>query len=120
MGSWPGSDAIWAAPSHSPVLLLFVAQETFAGAYTIHEIWVSNDPIGNDRKKAKLVHTFKGETTNLQALKFDFPKDMSARYIEVRTTQSPTWIAWWEIEIRVREEKPCAPRRREPSFRSGP
>ncbi len=72
---------------------------------TIHEIWVSNEPIGDDRTKAKLVHTFKGHTTNQQALKFEFPKDLSARYIEIRTTQSPTWIAWWEIEIRVRDER---------------
>jgi hypothetical protein len=72
---------------------------------TIHEVWVSNEPIGNDRSKAKLVHTFKGETSNRQALNFDFPKDTTARYVLVRTTQSPTWIAWCQIEIRVREEK---------------
>jgi RNA polymerase sigma factor (sigma-70 family) len=71
---------------------------------TVHEIWVSDEPIGNDRKKAKLVHTFKGETTNRQELKFEFPKELSARYVEVLTTQSPTWIAWVQIEIRVREE----------------
>jgi RNA polymerase sigma factor (sigma-70 family) len=83
---------------------------------TIHEVWVSSEPIGNDRSKAKLVHTFKGETSNRQALKFDFPKDTTARYVLVRTTQSPTWIAWCQIEIRVREEKvvpldPEAPRK---------
>jgi RNA polymerase sigma factor (sigma-70 family) len=76
---------------------------------TTHEVWVSNEPIGNDRTKARLVHTFKGETTNLQALKFDFSRDLSARYIEVRTTQSPTWIAWWEIEIRVWKQGKVAP-----------
>jgi RNA polymerase sigma factor (sigma-70 family) len=72
---------------------------------TVHEVWVSNEPIGNDRTKAKLIHAFEEHTTNMQALKFDFPKGLSARYIEVRTTKSPTWIAWWEIEIRVRDEK---------------
>jgi RNA polymerase sigma factor (sigma-70 family) len=72
---------------------------------TVHEVWVSDEPIGEDRAKARLVHTFKGHTTNKQVLKFDFPKDLSARYVEVRTTTSPTWIAWWEIEIRVRDEK---------------
>jgi RNA polymerase sigma factor (sigma-70 family) len=84
-------------------ITLFPCQDIPGG--TVHEIWVSDEPIGNDRSKAKLVHTFKGETTNQQALKFDFPRDLSARHIEVRTTQSPTWIAWWEIEIRVRDEK---------------
>jgi hypothetical protein len=68
---------------------------------TTHEVWVSNEPIGDDRSKAKLAHTFKGDFKDTKELKFTFPKDLSARYIQVRTTQSPTWIAWWEVEIRV-------------------
>jgi hypothetical protein len=70
---------------------------------TTHEVWVSDSPIGDDRSKAKLAHTFQGETTDRQPLKFDFPKGTSARYVQVRTTQSPTWVAWWEVEIRARE-----------------
>src|SRR5581483_10110011 len=68
---------------------------------TVHEIWVSDAPIGNDRTKARLVHTFKGHTTNLHALTCDFPKGLAARYVEVRTTQSPTWVAWWEVVVYV-------------------
>jgi RNA polymerase sigma factor (sigma-70 family) len=70
---------------------------------TTHEVWVSSEPIGDDRSKARLIHTFKGDTTHEQSLRCDFPKDLSARYVQVRTTQSPTWIAWWEIEISVHE-----------------
>jgi RNA polymerase sigma factor (sigma-70 family) len=90
-------------------ITLFPCQDIAGG--TVHEVWASNEPIGNDRAKARLVHTFQGETTNQQALKFDFPKDLCARYVLIRTTQSPTWIAWWEIEVRVRDEKvvPLAP-----------
>jgi hypothetical protein len=47
------------------------------------------------------MHTFHGETTNAQRLNFEFPNEVTARYVQVRTTQSPTWIAWWEVEIRV-------------------
>jgi hypothetical protein len=72
---------------------------------TVHEVWVSDEPIGNDRSKAKLVHTFKGQTANQQVHKLDFPRDLSARYVEILTTASESWIAWCEIEIRVREEK---------------
>src|SRR5262249_22326593 len=61
---------------------------------------------GHDRTKAKLAHTFQGETRDKQPLEFSFPKDQTARYVQVRTTQSPTWIAWWEIDIRVRGQKP--------------
>ncbi len=81
-------------------IALFPCQD-IAGP-TTHEVWVSDEPIGDDRTKAKLVHTFKGETTNNSLLKFDFPKEVVARYVQVRTTQSPTWVAWWEIEIRAR------------------
>jgi RNA polymerase sigma factor (sigma-70 family) len=72
---------------------------------TVHEVWVSDEPIGDDRSKARLVHTFKGQTANQDVLKFDFPRDLSARYVEIRTTASESWIGWGEIEIRVREEK---------------
>jgi RNA polymerase sigma factor (sigma-70 family) len=69
---------------------------------TIHEVWVSNEPIGNDRSKAKLVHTFKGNTRNLDMLKCDFPKDTQARYVLIYTTESPSWVGWWEVEITVK------------------
>jgi hypothetical protein len=69
---------------------------------TTHEVWLSDRPIGDDRKDARLAHTFQGDTTNRQELKFDFPKNTSARYVQVRTTRSPTWIDWYEVEIRAR------------------
>ncbi len=69
---------------------------------TTHEVWISDAPIGDDRKKAKLVHTFRGPTHNRQPLRFDFPSGLSARYVQIRTTQSPTWVAWCQVEIRVR------------------
>jgi HEAT repeat protein len=68
---------------------------------TTHEVWVSQGPIGEDRTKAKLAHTFNGLTKNLQVLKLDFPQGTSARYIQIRTTQSPSWVAWVAIEVRV-------------------
>jgi hypothetical protein len=63
-------------------------------------VWVSDQPIGDNRTKARLAHTFQGETKDHQALVFAFRKELSARYVQVRTTRSPTWIAWWEVEIR--------------------
>jgi RNA polymerase sigma factor (sigma-70 family) len=93
------------APTALSSIVLIPAQDILGP--TTHEVWVSNEPIGDDRSKAKLVHTFKGEPKNAEELKFAFPKDTTARYVQVRTTQSPTWIAWWEVEIRVvRDGKP--------------
>jgi hypothetical protein len=68
---------------------------------TAHEVWVSNVPIGEDHAKGKLMHTFKGHTQQLQQLKFEFPKGLAARYVQIRTTQSPSWVAWVAIEIHV-------------------
>src|SRR5262249_39189401 len=67
---------------------------------TTHEIWVSDEPMGNDRTKARLVHTFDRPTQDHDRLQFDCPKGLSARYLQVRTTKSPTWIAWWEVDVR--------------------
>jgi hypothetical protein len=68
---------------------------------TTHELWVSNQPIGEQPAKAKRVHTFKGHTQSQQALKFDFPKNLFARYVQVRTTGSEGWVGWMEIELLV-------------------
>jgi F5/8 type C domain/HEAT repeats len=69
---------------------------------TTHEIWVSTEPIGEDRTRARLVHTFKGPTKSGDVFRFDFPKRLSGRYVQVRTTDSPSWVSWSEIELGVR------------------
>jgi hypothetical protein len=78
-----------------------VTSQTPSGP-TVHEIWVSAEPIGDDRTKAKLVHTFKGQTHNGDVLHFEFPKRLSGRYVQIRTRESPSWVAWSEIELGVR------------------
>jgi hypothetical protein len=62
---------------------------------------VADEPIGADRAKARLIHTFTGDTDAGQQLKFDFPKDTCARCVQIRTTQSPSWIAWGSVELHV-------------------
>jgi RNA polymerase sigma factor (sigma-70 family) len=69
---------------------------------TVHEVWVSSEPIGEDRAKARLVKTFQGETENAQELKYTFGMDVSARYVQIRTTQSPSWVGWANIDLQVR------------------
>src|SRR5262249_30465494 len=80
-------------------ILLTVCQSP-AGE-TTHELWVSNEPIGEERSKAKLVRTFRGNTEDGQQLEFVFPKDLFARFVQIRTTESPSWVGWHEVELRV-------------------
>jgi HEAT repeat protein len=81
--------------------LVLVVNQDPAGD-TTHEVWVSNEPIGWQPTTAKLVHTFKGATRSLQELRLAFPKEMFARYVQIRTTESVGWVAWMEIELRIR------------------
>lgn len=69
---------------------------------TVHEVWVSSEPIGDDREKAKLVHTFKGNTVLDQELKYTFTAGSTARYVQIHTTESPSWISWQNIDLQVR------------------
>ena len=82
--------SLWVNPAQLPLV-----------CDTTHEIWVSDEPIGDERTKAKLVHTFKGQTENAQLLEFDFPKGLSARFVQIRTTESASWVAWNRIELQV-------------------
>jgi RNA polymerase sigma factor (sigma-70 family) len=52
-----------------------------------------------DRSKAKLVHSFEGYTKQGQSLRFDFPSGTQARYVQILTTRSPSWVAWSEIVL---------------------
>ena len=63
---------------------------------------MSDEPIGNDAAKARLVHTFKGETDTGQELKHTFAHGFAARYVQIRTTESPSWVAWDRIDLQVR------------------
>jgi hypothetical protein len=81
--------------------LVLVAHQSPDGP-TTHEVWVSAAPIGDDRSRAKLAHTFKGQTRCGELLRTAFPKGLSGRFVQVRTTESPSWVAWAEIELGVR------------------
>jgi len=69
--------------------------------HTIHEVWVSGEPIGEDLTRAKLAHTFQGYTVDKQRLTVAFPSGLCARYVQIRTTHSPSWVAWAEVALRV-------------------
>lgn len=79
--------------------IVLITNQTPKGE-TVHEIWVSDEPIGDNTAKAKLAHTFKGETDHMQELKCTLSQ--SARYVQIRTTESPSWVAWEKIDLLVR------------------
>jgi RNA polymerase sigma factor (sigma-70 family) len=88
------------APRPLASLRLVVTQ--LPGGVTTHEVWVSDEPIGEDGARAKLVHTFQVHTDNYQQLTVNLPKGLVARYVQILTVESPSWVAWLDIEVRVR------------------
>jgi len=81
-----------------------VVTQSPAGA-TVHEVWLSDEPIGESRTRARLAHTFQGNTDNNQMLKFVFTKGTFSRHVQIRTTQSPSWVAWVDVELQVRRAR---------------
>jgi hypothetical protein len=62
---------------------------------TDHQIWG-----GADAASLTLLHEFKGFTQELDTLEFTpSAPQTDIRYLKVVTTQSPSWVAWREIEV---------------------
>jgi len=57
---------------------------------TTHEIWVSSDPIGNDRTNAELVEIVKGNTKMGDQIRVNFKSVVNGRYVQIHTIQSPS------------------------------
>ena len=67
----------------------------FPEGKTVHQIMLA----GKDRR-FKLVHEFAGDTGDFQTLEYILPEPARGiLYVKIVTTQSPSWVAWREIEI---------------------
>ncbi len=66
--------------------------------YTVHGIWISANPIGSNFASGKLVYTISETTTSNQLIEVRLGL-REARYVQVRTVSSPSWVAWAEIKV---------------------
>jgi len=63
---------------------------------TVHQLWAG--PAANN---LSLIREFKGTTKDLDTLVYLAPTPLTGiRVIKIVTTQSPSWVAWREIEVR--------------------
>ena len=80
-------------PTVISAIRLTVAQ--YPNGETIHQIWV-----GADASNLSLVHEFKQLTTDSEALEFTPSTPLgNIQFVKIVTTQSPSWVAWREIEV---------------------
>ncbi len=70
-------------------------------AYAVHQVWVSNSPIASDNPGpgATDALVLSGNYTNGEFISGTFPVGTTGQYLEVLTTQSPSWVAWTEINV---------------------
>jgi len=61
---------------------------------TVHQIFVSEN-----RQEYILVQTFSEYTVHKQQLEAILDNPINARYVQVSTSQSPSWVGWFEIEV---------------------
>jgi hypothetical protein len=80
-------------PSTITAIHLTVGQ--YPDGQTDHQIWVRGSS-----GDLKMVYEFKGNTADNQILDFNpTPPLTGIRFVRVVTTQSPSWVAWKEIEV---------------------
>ncbi len=80
-------------PTTISVIRLAISQ--FPAGETIHQIWVGADP-----NNLTLIHEFKGFTTDPDVLEFTPTTSLTnVQIVKVITTQSPSWVAWREIDV---------------------
>jgi predicted amidohydrolase YtcJ len=77
---------------HLEKILLHVSQ--YPDGETHHQIWAALKP-GN----YLLLTEFSGATVDQQTLTFQPETLPTVRFLKIETTQSPSWVAWREIEV---------------------
>lgn len=66
---------------------------------TGHEIWASRWPMKADISRAFLVGSFNDSTEDREVLDFRLVHPAAARFVQIRTTQSPSWVAWMDVQV---------------------
>ncbi len=81
-------------PTTVSAIRLHVAQSP--EGETTHQVW-----LGADANNLTLIHEFRGPTNDSGILEFILPSPITnVQFIKIVTIQSPSWVAWREIEIK--------------------
>lgn len=102
-----GTGASWGAGAHpqqwieidlsqpSTITAINLTIGQYPDGPTVHQIWVRGPS-----DSLKMIYEFKGNTSDNQILKFEpNPPLTGIQFIRIVTTQSPSWVAWKEIEV---------------------
>ena len=77
-------------PTDVDLIRLLVSQ--YPGGVTRHEVYA-----GAHEDPGRFIATIEGETNDRDRLEVEI--GATVRYIRILTTSSPSWVAWFEIEV---------------------
>lgn len=77
--------------------VVLVVNQDPAGV-TVHDVYYSQSPIGAFGA-ASLAQEFSGATGNYNVLNGAFPAGTLAQYVQIRTTLTPSWVSWYEVQV---------------------
>ncbi len=79
----------------TPVSQVRLVVSQYPEGETDHQLWA-----GPDAGHLTLIHEFKGDTQDLEVLDYSPPSSLTnTRFIRIVTIQSPSWVAWREIQV---------------------
>lgn len=64
-----------------------------------HEFYVSDEPMGAQRGKGKLLQSFSGQRRNEEVLTVDCPSGTAGRYVQVHCPESRSWFNLIEFDV---------------------
>jgi hypothetical protein len=94
-GDWPPQWIEVDLKTPYPIGLIRASITQLPDGFTTHH-FLARGP--NPLDEPQLLGTFSGETVDEQVLEQPGPSD-EAQFIRIETTESPSWVAWREIEV---------------------
>ena len=80
-------------PTSVKMVRLVISQ--YPEGQTDHQLWAGASP-----DRLTMIHEFKGYTKDPDVLEYSPPSPLiDIRFIKLVTIQSPSWVAWREIEV---------------------
>jgi predicted amidohydrolase YtcJ len=98
----------WGAGAHPPqwvqmdlledqaIAKINLTVSQFPNGKTVHQILGMKSAVNCD---LQLIHEFNGNTSDGQVLTYKPTSPDTLRFLRILTTESPSWVSWYEIEI---------------------
>lgn len=89
-----------------PLAKVALYLEQYPAGNTTQQVYFSNSPIGDDRTRARLIHTFSGYSSAGDLREYVLPSPLLARYVQIYCTEWQNHVALLEVQVFVPDPIP--------------